>query len=77
MYMLYDNGMISRGLGKFVSEKKLAMESFNAKHTNSRFKWEMDFCTPDKVIAKSISKGDSETWDDAVVEEFTWIRVKE
>ncbi len=33
----------------------------------------MDFLTPDKIIAKSISKSNSDTWDDAVVKEFTWI----
>ena len=76
MYWLMENGMISRDLGEFVSEKKLVMERFNAKHTNIMFKWEMDFLTPDKNIVKSISKGNSDTWDDPVVTEFTWIREK-
>ena len=76
MYMLYDNGMISRDLGEFVSEKNLVMERSNAKHTNSYFKWEMNFLSPDKIIAKARSKGKSDTWDDAVDTEFTYNRVK-
>lgn len=76
-YTLYENGMISRDLGKFVSEKKLTMERFNADHSNVYYKYEINFPEPDKIIATGISKGKSGTWDDAETKEFIWIRVKD
>ena len=74
-YTLWDNGMVARDFGEFVSDKKMIMERFNAAHTHASTSLEITFITSDKfnVIAKQ--RGNSETWDDAVVNEFTYIRV--
>ena len=74
-YILWQNGMIARDLGKFVSENKLVMERFNAEHNHTFSKWELEFVTPDKFLVKMKSKGVAQTWDNATEFEWTYIRV--
>jgi hypothetical protein len=76
MYLLWPEGTILRGLGKFVSDKKFIMERFNVDHSHVYASDEMNFITPDKVKYIYKWRGDSETWDDAVVTEATYIRLK-
>lgn len=74
-FTLWQNGMLSRDLGKFVSEKKLVMERFNYDHTITLAKWELKFETPDKITSKMKWKGVEDNWDNAEVSEWTFIRV--
>ena len=64
-------------IGKFVSDKKLTMESDITDPTRMTSTLELSFLTPDKFdwIAKW-GYGEPETWDDANVENWTYKRIK-
>jgi len=76
MYMLWPNGNILRSVGKFVSDKKSIMERFNVDHSHAYASDEITFITPDKIKYIFKYRGNSETWDDAVVTEWIYTRVK-
>ena len=66
-----------RRLGEFVTEDKLVMEYYNFDHSKIVGKWEVIFVTPDKFKTTTKRRGKSGTWDDAVVSEYIYTRVKE
>ena len=76
MFHLYQGGIITRALGEFVSENKIVMEFLNFDHSNILAKWESSFSTPDKFKITYNWKGGAETWIDAKVTEYNFIRVK-
>jgi len=75
-YFLLRGGGIYRDVGKFVSDKKLTGERFTVDHKHVTTSYEMYFQTPDKFKWVAKSRGMKETWDDAVVIEVTYTRVK-
>ena len=77
MYTLWQNGMLSRDMGKFVSDKKITWERFDANHKNVLASMEMVFLTPDKfmlIFTARVKKED--TWVDDKVTEAIYTRVK-
>jgi hypothetical protein len=76
MVHLYPDGRITKALGEFVSENKLEMEFFNYDHSRTMAKWVAVFPSPDKFEITYTWKGGAETWDDAKVYEYTFIRRK-
>jgi len=76
MFYLWPAGTFSRDLGKFVSDKKMTLERFNAVHTHVMSTIEVNFITADKHIWVFKQRGMKETWDDANEFEFIFIRVK-
>ena len=76
MFYLWPNGTFSRDLGKFVSDKKMTLERFNADHTHVGSTIEVNLITADKHIWSFKQRGMKETWDDANVFEFIFTRVK-
>jgi len=77
MYGLWNNGYISRDLGKFITKDKLVLERFNATHTNKSAIWELTIQSPDKLNSIWKVKGAAEDWSDATVAEWIFERVKE
>ena len=78
IYHMYPAGMISRDVSKFVSDTKFEGDRYasrNPNHVSS--KYEINFITPDKFKMTSKYRGDKESWDNAVVTEMIWTRVKE
>ena len=76
MFYLWPDGTLSRDLGKFVSDKKMTLERFNADHTHVGSTIEVNLITADKHTWIFKSRGSSETWDDANVTEYIFTRVK-
>ena len=76
MFWLWSNGNVRRDYGKFESDKKIIFEGFNITHTHVSATYDWHLITPDKIKMIFKSRGSSETWDDAVVTEFTYIRLK-
>ena len=74
--ILWTNGILTRDMGKFVSDKKMMWERFNAKHNHIVGSFEIYFITPDNMNMIFKWRGMEETWDDAVVSEWTYTRVK-
>jgi hypothetical protein len=74
--LFQESGGLSRDLGEFVTEDKFVMERYNFDHSRILMKQELIFLTPDKTKLKNKRRGKSGTWDDAVVFEDTYIRVK-
>ena len=72
-----ESGIVSEDVGKFVSDKKLVMERFNVDHTWSGARFEINFITPDKWNFILEWRCNKESWDDAVVTESVWTRVKQ
>jgi len=76
-YHLYpESGIVVEDVGKFVTDKKLVMERFNVDHTWSPARFEINIITPDKWNFTFEWRGKKESWDDAVVTESVWTRVK-
>jgi hypothetical protein len=69
-------GIVTEEVGKFVTDKNLVMERFNVDHTWSGARYEINFITPDKWNFTFERRGKKESWDDAVVTESVWTRVK-
>ncbi len=67
MCYVWDNGILTQDLGKFVSEKKITLERATSDHATVVATYEMNFITPDKfdMIFKYVN-----------VTEWTFIRVK-
>ena len=76
MFHLDQGGDITRALGEFVSEIKIVMEFLNFDHSRILAKWESSFSTPDIFKITYNWKGGAETWVDANVTEYNFIRVK-
>jgi len=72
-----ESGVIQSLVGKFVSDKKVTLDGFNVDHTNNNSHHEINLITPDKFTWTSKWKGNKESYDDAVVYENIWTRVKE
>ena len=77
MYALWQDGYLSRDMGKFVSDKKITFERYTADHSHVMGSMEISFLTPDKCINIWKWRGMTNTWDDAEVTEFNFTRVKE
>jgi hypothetical protein len=75
-FHLYEGGGLTRALGEFVSENKLEMEFFNYDHSRTMAKWVAVFPSTDKFEITYTWKGGAETWDDAKVYEYSFIRQK-
>ena len=75
-YFLLQEGGIYRDVGKFLSDKKLTGERFTVDHKHVTASFEIYFQTPDKFKWIHKFRGMKETWDDAVVREITYTRVK-
>ena len=75
-YHLWPSGGIARDLGKFVSDKKMIMERYWVEPKHVTASAEFEFIAPDKYKAIFKWRGSSETWDDAVVTEYIYTRVK-
>ena len=75
--ILWPSGTLTRGKGKFVSDKKMKWERFNDEQNHVIAKFETNFITPDKWNMIFKWRGMKETWDDAVVTETIYTRVKE
>ena len=75
MVHLYQGGSIVNAVGEFVSENKIEMEFFNFDHSMTIGKWETKFPSPDKFEITYTWKGGAETWVDAKVYEYTFIRL--
>jgi len=75
-YHLWPSGGVARDLGEFISDNKLIMERFNVDHSHVLASFETNFLTPDKFISIWKWRGMKETWDDAVVTEWIYTRVK-
>ena len=73
---LLQEGGIYRDVGKFLSDKKLTGERFTVDHKHVTASFEIYFQTPDKFKWIHKFRGMKETWDDAVVREITYTRVK-
>lgn len=77
MYTLWQDGMLSRDMGKFVTDKKITWERFNAAHKYVVASMEMIFQTPDKfklVFTSRVWKEDK--FVDDKVTEAIYTRVK-
>jgi arsenite methyltransferase len=79
MFSLTRIGMLGgRFVGKFVSDKKLTMESDFSNPTRMTETFELSFLTPDKFdLILEWGHGEPETWDVANVEKSTYKRIKE
>ena len=75
-HWLVPNGMMIRQLGEFVSDKNLIFELFNSKYDHIMGTYDFLFITPDKFEMIYKNRGMKDTWDDAIVNEWTWTRVK-
>ena len=75
--VLWPSGMITRDVGKFVSDTKMKWERFNDEHNHVIANFEVHFTTPDEWKMIFRWRGMKETWDDAVVTETIYTRVKE
>ena len=76
LFLWSPNGNLSRDYGKFESDKKITMERFNLKHTHVYSTFDFHFITMDKIKMIWKSRGTKESWDDAVVSEWMWTKVK-
>ena len=74
--VLWSDGILTRDMGKFVSDKKMMWERFNAKHNHIIGSFEINFITPDKWNMIFKWRGMKETWDDAEVTEWNYTRLK-
>ena len=77
MYTLWQNGMLSRDMGKFVTDKKITWKRFTANHEHVVASMEMIFHTQDKfmlVFTSRVWKEDKFV-DDEVIEAI-YTRVK-
>jgi len=72
-----ESGIVTEEVGKFVADNNLVVERFNIDHTRVLASFEINFITPDKWNLTFKSRGKKESWDDAVVTESVWTRVKE
>ena len=77
MFYLWPNGTLSRDLGKFVSDKKMILERFNADHSHVMTSIEINLITKDKHIWILKQRGMKESWDDANVWEIIFTRIQE
>ena len=75
-YGLRQDGTLMIYTGKFVSDKKMILEQFDAEHKHVRAIQEVNFITPDKMKGIYKWRGNKETWDDAVVKSNTFTRFK-
>jgi hypothetical protein len=73
---LWPNGNLSIDKGKFVSDTKMKWERFNDEHNHVIANFEIYFTTPDEWKMIFRWRGMKETWDDAVVTETIYTRVK-
>ena len=76
-YHLWPSGGVARDLGEFISDNKLIGERFTVDQKHVTASFEINFQTPDKFKWVHKSRGMKETWDDAVVTEYIFTRVKE
>lgn len=75
---MWPGGGISWDVGKFVSDTKMIWDRYNPQNPNHvSTKIELNFIAADKTKLTFKSRGDKDTWDDAVITENIWIRVKE
>ncbi len=79
MFLLWENGGISFDIGKFVSDKRAFFERFDSDPSHVTGTMDYRFLTPGKLTITFKMGGAASTWDDAVVNEWTWtfIRTKE
>jgi hypothetical protein len=78
LYHMWPAGGITRDVGKFVTDTKFKWDRFNPRNPNHvSSKVEINFITPDKFNVIFKTRGNKETWDDAVINEWIWTRVKE
>ena len=75
-YHLLTGGGIYRDVGKFVSDKKIIMERYAIEPNHVMASFEIYFQTPDKFKWIHKKRGMKETWDDAVIIEIAYTRVK-
>lgn len=76
-YLMLPNGGIIRDVAKFVSDTKAKYDRYRPQNPNHvSEKIEVNFITPDKYKVTYKKRGMKETWDDAVVTERTYIRIK-
>ena len=74
---MYPDGSIDRDFAEFVSDKKMIGERFlDAKLGHASESYEINLITPDKYKWVHKWRGNNETWDDAVVTEYIFTRVK-
>ena len=71
-----ESGVIQSRVGKFVSDKKMIMERYAIEPNHVTASFEIHFQTPDKFKWIHKLRGMKETWDDAVVTETIYTRVK-
>ena len=76
LFLWSPNGNLSRDYGKFESDKKITMERFNADHIHVFATFDYHLITADKIKMTVKMRGTKESWDDAVVWEIIWTRVK-
>lgn len=70
------DGNISRDYGKFESEKRIIFERFNIEHTHVYATFDYSFISPEKLKMIWTSRGSEQSWDNARVSEWMWIKVK-
>ncbi|MFC2080337.1 hypothetical protein ACFLRQ_02560 [Bacteroidota bacterium] len=77
---IMDNGMWPwDDWGRFTAKNKLVMKRFNLNNDYLFARYDMTFVKPDKIEYKIEDRGrfsENTTWENASVEEWTWVRVK-
>ena len=76
LYHLWPEGGIGRDIGEFVSDNKMITERYAIEPKHVMATMEFNFITPDKFKEIVKGRGMKETWEDAVVTEYIWTRVK-
>jgi hypothetical protein len=76
MVFLWENGGISYDIGKFVSDKRAFFERFDSDPSHVTGTMDYRFLTPSKFTLTFKMRGAASTWDDAVVNEWTWTFIR-
>ncbi len=72
MVFLWDNGWVAHDIGKFVSDKRAFFERFDSDPSHVLGTLDYKFLTPSKFTIAFKMRGAALTWDEAVVNEWTW-----
>jgi hypothetical protein len=76
LYSIWQEGIVGKDIGKFVSPKKLVVERFISEGNHSTSLNEIEFPTPDTWTWTSKWRGMETTWEPLQTEKWIFTKVK-
>jgi len=74
---LWESGIVTKDIGRFVSPTKLMLERYNVDHYQAVGISELEFQDPDNYTWTFLVRGNEITWEPLWSNKWTWTKVKE